>query len=255
MTVNIIKTKWRWVMCLLLTGKMIMPVMGQEGTADIKSFLQKLQQAYQHASYLSFGIKYFYANQNQLSRHLDSLQGEVQMDKGHCRFVLDEVETVVTDNYTIQVRKEDKSIYLSEMHGRNTVNPLSLVDSMLAHLDGIQATASGSAQSETLTIVFPPGQPYTQIIMTRSKQTGFLSRIVYALNTEKLVGQEQIDRPGHPGLYQQKGQIEMIFSNYRQRSFNESLFDEANFFAKINGRFEPAGKYKGYQIYNTSLNQ
>jgi hypothetical protein len=254
-TINIKRNHRIVLLLIILAANTVVPATAQEGPAGLKAFLQKIQQSYQHASHLGFRIKYYYANENQPSLHLDSLQGEVQMDKGHCRFVIDEVETIVTDNYTIQIRKEDKAMYLSGTHNRSTINPVGLVDSLLAHMKGVQASVSGSGQSETMTLSFPPDGLYTQIAMTRDKQTGFLTRIMYNLHTEPLVGQEQVDRPGHPGVYQQTGRVEMLFSSYRQQAFGEALFNESNFFTKTDGRFEPAAPYQDYQIYNTSLNQ
>jgi hypothetical protein len=243
---------------LLLTVLLLIGISKNAGAqkeqAKIKSLLVKMQHAYQQASYLEFRVAYYYANQKQPGLHMDSLFGKVQMDKNRCRFAIDNTETVVTEKYTIQVMKQEKQIYLSNSRRSGMMDPVGITDSILAHMEGVEASVEKNGSSELLTMSFPPGKMYTRITMTLDSRTGFLQKVTYDLHTAPLVGQEMIDKPGHPGPYQSEGQVDVVFSGYRNGSFGDAAFDEKKFFNHVENRFEPAGSYKDYHIFLASSN-
>src|SRR5438270_2900134 len=71
-------------------------------TETVKHFMQKVQQAYRDAPYLSFRLLYRYANKNQPTNYIDSMAGDIAMDKNRMRLVMDDIETITNDKYTIQ---------------------------------------------------------------------------------------------------------------------------------------------------------
>ena len=223
-------------------------------TPGLRAFENRLKMAYGNAAYLAFSVKYRYANERLPQAYLDSLSGEVQMDKGRSRTVIDGMETVITGRYAIQVMREEKMIYLAAAHPTNSANPLPMLDSVFAHIDGIKSTVEKVDGSDILTLDFPPGQAYTKMQMVIDDRTGYFQRVEYSLNTAGLVGQEMVERPGHPAPYQSRGRIEIVFTNYKQGHFDDRVFSEGNFFTRISGRYEPAGPYKDYHIYLASSN-
>jgi len=52
--------------------------------------------------------KYRYANAGQPGKYIDSLAGEIQLDKNRSRFVIDGTETVVTEKYSINISNDTK---------------------------------------------------------------------------------------------------------------------------------------------------
>jgi hypothetical protein len=262
MTRQVIKNYKRLLFtAIILTGWSIQPLSAQDKRADvadsasgIKAFLAKVQQAYHHTAYLGFRIKYLYANEGQPDKNTDSLAGEVEMDKDRCRFVIDGTETVLTDKYAIQVMNEDKAIYLSAAHHVGMSNPVGMLDSVFAHIEGIYTDLQEQGPSEVLTLRFPPGGVYSLIRIQVEAHTGYFQKITYSLYTEGLVGQDLIEKPGHPGPYQSKGEVNIIFSHYEQGRFDDTLFKEENFFSKTAGKFKPAGQYKDYHIFLASSN-
>ncbi|WP_431212109.1 hypothetical protein ACQ86N_41185 [Puia sp. P3] len=89
----------------------------------VGAFVQKIQHAYEQARYLGFNIGYYYSNADKPNSILDSLSGQVQMDKGRSRLMMQGTETVVNDKYSIQVNEDEKTIYLAAAHRANTGNP------------------------------------------------------------------------------------------------------------------------------------
>ena len=237
----------------LLTG-IFKKAGAQQDLSKVRAILIKMQRAYQQASYLEFRVAYYYANQKQPGQRMDSLFGKVQMDKNRCRFAIDNTETVVTDKYTIQVMKQEKQIYLSKARHSGMMDPVGITDSILSHMEGVQADVVKQGGAEVLTLNFPPGKMYTRIMMALDSRTGFLQKVTYDLHTAPLVGQEMIDKPGHTGPYQSEGQVDVIFSGYRNGSFGDGAFDEKKFFNHVENRFEPAESYREYHIFLASSN-
>jgi hypothetical protein len=238
------------VLSLLMTDR----VQAQDSTAAIRAFVQKIQNAYYKAPYLGFRIKYRYANERQPGLYIDSLAGEVEMDKGRSRLAIAGTETVLTGRYAIQIVPEDKLMYLGAGHPAVIQNPLPMLDSLFAHIEGIRTVLEHTEISDQLTLDFPPGQPFYRLQIAIDNRTGFIRRVEYALSTAGLVGQDMIQRPGHPAPYESRGRIEILFSDYEHGRFDDRMFKEENFFTKADGRYLPAGRYKDYHIYLASSN-
>ena len=236
----------------LLSTWMTSGAFAQGSNADIKKFLLKVQQAYKQAPYLSFRVKYQYANVG--GNAMDSLSGEMQMDKGRCRMVLDGTETVSTERYVIQVMPEDKAIYLSGARSSSIIDPVQILDSMFLHMKEIHGAVVDEGTLKVLTLEFPPGNLYTRIRMAIDAGTGYFQHITYKLHTESLVGRDMVDQPGHSAPYQSEGEVSMVFSGYEKGRFNDALFEESNFFTRVAGRFEPSGRYRDYHIFLASSN-
>lgn len=91
--------------------------------------------------------------------------------------------------------------------------------------------------------------------MTINESTGYFEKVAYELFTEGFLSTDQIAQTGKPGTYQPEGRIEVLFSNYRQGRFNDSLFNEEIYFTRVGkGNYEPTERYKDYQIFLASSN-
>src|SRR5258705_10177793 len=115
-----------WPAMVLILGY-AQQLAAQDNTAAVKPFLEKLQQAYRNASRLGFRVKYRYANAGQPGKYIDSLAGEIQLDKNRSRFVIDGTETVVTEKYSINILNDTKVIYLSTAKGPTMMDPAGLL--------------------------------------------------------------------------------------------------------------------------------
>ena len=241
--------------CVLLTILGLAGVVSaQQEKEDAKSFLLKAQKAYQESSYLGFRIKYLYSNAGEGAKPMDSVSGEIQMDKDRCRMMLDGTETVVTGKYIIQLMEEDKSMFLSRPGRAIPMSPVQLMDTVFKQLGSIQTAVTTEGRSKVLTLHFPPGKMYTEIRMVMDPATGYFQRITYGVHAAGLVGQDQVTSPGHPALYSQEGRIDMLFSQYEKGRFSDALFDENNFFTHVSGQYQPAGRYRDYHIFLASSN-
>jgi len=251
---KILKKQTICCLALLLMATAIKPLQAQDSTGLIKNFMLRLQAKYRNAGYLGFHIKYLYANDGRVAAPVDSVMGEMEMHGNECRMMLDNTETIVTDKYTIQVRPEEKIIILSGTHVTGNMDPLGVIDSALAHTGGAQPRLIHQPGEDILSVTFPPGGQFTHVRIVVDARTGLLRHITYALQTATWVTEDMISRPDHPALYQPEGHIDIVFSQYRHDGFNEGLFNEGNYFNKVDGRYEAAGHYKEYQIFLASSN-
>jgi len=173
------------------------------------------------------------------------------------KMVMDGVETITNERYTIEVSKDDKLIYLSVPKTAAMGDPIAMLDSAMGYLNGVRAQLVQNKGLATLTFSFSPqsGQSYKSIAMTIDESTGYFQKVVYELYTEGLVSHDQIAQPGKPGQYQTEGRIEVVFSRYRKGQFNDSMFSEDKYFTRLGkGKYEPSAQYKDYQIFLASAN-
>ena len=250
---NSIKTSLVFLLQILMIPGWNAKVTAQPfDSTGIKSLLEKVHQTYHQADHLSFSVKYLYADANQRQGPLDSLVGEIQLDKERCRMILDNTESIVTDKYAIRVIDENKLIYISGKPATAMPDLLGMTDSLLAHVRSLQIRQEGGRR--ILRVELPPGLAYNRVEMTVDTATGFLQRVVYSVHTADLVGREMVARDGHPGAYQPEGTITVLFGKYEHGRFDDALFDETKYFTRSDGHFQPTGRYKNYQIFLASSN-
>jgi hypothetical protein len=259
MTVNLFPKKYAsplliFLLTLLVSGAGAGQVQAQAAEDSVRPLLEKMQQAYKQAAYLSFNVKYLYANQGHPDRPNDSLLGMFQIDRDRCRFIIDGTETLVTSRHTIRVMPGERLMYLSGATHQGLIDPVSLMDSAFRNLKGGYLLVQHEEKADVVSIAFPAGQMYTRIEIAIDRRTGYMDRIVYSLHTEELVGKSLVRSPGHDGPYEPEGQVQVHFSNYRQKAFGDAVFNEDNFITQVGGKYQPAGQYKEYQLFLASPN-
>ncbi len=164
------------------------------------------------------------------------------------------METVFTSKYAIHVISDDKLIYLAAAGHAAIQNPVGMLDTVFAHVEGVRTRVQTVNGLDILDLDFPPGQPYTRMELTIDDKTGYFRRVAYWVNTAGLVSRDMIATPGHPAPYQAKGEIDIVFSDYQQGRFDDRVFKADNFFTKVAGRYQPSDRYKDYHIYLASTN-
>ena len=228
---------------LIAFGVFVLVLAGLPGEArsqavnpSVKALLAKVRAAYARPDYLSFRVDYTYANDGAPGQPVDSMYGQVNMDKERALFRIQGTETLVNSQYSLQVLPEDKIIYLTKSRARSPMDPVGMLDSALAHLGGLSIGLDQTGNLSVLSFRFPPGQAYTEIRMTVDTATGYLQQITYHLYTAGWVEKDQVSKPGHPAPYEAEGLVDVHFSHYAHRQFGGNLFDTDHFFTREIGR-------------------
>ena len=226
-----------------------LPSGAQNNSGQIKDVLERVQQAYKNASYLSFTIHYSYANLDNPGKLIDTMEGAVQMDGRRSHVVLAGTETLVTDRYSIQVLPQNKLLYVSSAPSVSVVDPVGSIDSVLPYLDKFRTELTKEGGNDVLTISFPEGGRFSGVCMKVDDKTGFLREMTYDLSTSGLVSWDQLKSSGKGGAYQSQGRISIQFFDYRRGRFGDSVFDIGNYLVRQNGHYVPGKSYDGYQIF------
>jgi hypothetical protein len=229
--------------------------LGQDtASSEVKTLLQKVETAYAQASFLSFDVKYSYANITEPNQPNDSVTGKIQVDKNRCHLLLEGIETLITPTHTIQVIPDEQLIYIGASNAKsNSMDPKSMVDTLFHYLKG-SITLLQSANEQTISIIFPPGAPYIKLSMTIDSRTGFLEKVRYDLRTEALVDKSLIRDASHPGPYDNEGTVLVEYSHYHQNAFGDEAFNEGNILVKNGNVYQPTGKYSHYQVFLANPN-
>lgn len=244
----------RKIYLFALPALLSVSAVAQQAPDSARSLLEKMQAAYGTASYLSFQVSYFYANEGQAGHPMDSLSGMFQMDKSRVLFSIAGTETLVTPVHTIRVQPEERIMILGRSAQGAQANPAAMVDTLLRQLKGTNVQVKEEGKNAILSIGFPAGMQYKRVEMVVDSQTDYLEEITYYLKTEGLVEQEMIKSAGHDAPYESEGRVRIVFSRYRQQAFGESVFDETHFISRVGQVYQPAAAYKGYQLILASSN-
>ena len=220
----------------------------------IRGFLEKVQQAYDKSGYLAFDIKYLYANKTTPGQYIDSVTGTMQMDKKRSRTVIDGLETVITDRYAIRVDNEEKLIYLGKPSLKSTADPVGMIEAILYSDKGMKASLQQENGGSALQVKFPPGGMYTTITIISDDKTGYLQQVKYELQTTDLVTEDMLEKPNSNGRYQSQGNVEVLFSNYKQNAFTDSVFNETQYFRREGRDYLPSLRFTDYRIFLASSN-
>src|SRR5215467_15029052 len=83
------------------------------GKEEAVGELKKVADVYRNAQRLSFEMDYYYSEENNPSRKLDSLHGSCRMNGTAYWYRLDSVETLYSKDYVMVLFRPDKLMYLT----------------------------------------------------------------------------------------------------------------------------------------------
>jgi hypothetical protein len=217
------------------------------------NIFKELCTKYKNADHLSFRLHYSYRNEiNQ--RPLDSLMGNVMINKNDYHVQLGNTEIIHNSNYNIMLFKDDSLMYLTKSDSVKTVsNPVSLIDTMLLKIKGLNIFLSKNQWNQLITINFPAGMDYKQIIFFIDTKTGYLTKTKYVLKASL------IENNNHTALGTSKGLnewviVETILNHYQNNTFGDNEFDDKKYFTKEEGGYRTTSAYKGYKIFEGGTN-
>jgi hypothetical protein len=229
-------------------------IYGQGYDTAVIIFLKKVHNAYAQPGKLSFQVDYRYSNKSQPGKALDSMSGNISMDKDRMYFNIAGSETIINSKYSIKIIPDEQLIYLGKVQRDGLMDPVSILDTLLVKAAGGHASLVKGKQTSTLHIRYPETNMYKQVSMTIDERTGLFQKVVYDIRTAGLVTDEEIAQPGHPAPYESEGKVEVVFSKYQKGNFTDSLFDETQYVKRQGNNFEPTARYNGYRVFVASPN-
>lgn len=227
--------------------------MSQSATKeDVIKKMEALSRTYKEADHLSFDVTYRYATEQQPGRYIDSLQGSFKLNGSHYWYSLDNTEFLGNDSIMLTVFKEDKLITINGTPATQSAMPVAIVDSVLLMNRYSSVDITQSKQEESISIDFEPGLMYKKIQYVIDPQTGFLSKVIATIRSSEMYD------PAVKGMFESKneyGILELVFSNYRTKAFDNTAFSSGKYLQKSGNQLKAGGAYNGYKIYNSILKQ
>ena len=235
---------------LLLTSLSVVlyNVQAQEHNPElVAKEVKLLTQAYIQAQRLSFDVRYYYANETAPAVYLDSLSGNCKISGSHYWYELDSTEMLYNDQCVIILYKEDKLMYLAKPSAQlRATNPLALLDSFLLTNNKLLYGLEIKGKEKIITIDFGKDGPCKRLQYYIDVSTGWLTKMVNVVKADQLYDpsvRAQVETGNTYAI------VETRFSNYRQNSFDDTVFNTARYFTKDGDKYVATASYAMYQIF------
>jgi outer membrane lipoprotein-sorting protein len=213
--------------------------------------LQQLVARYRAADHLSFNINYRYALESKPGEFLDSMRGSFKMHGLAYWYSIDSTESIVSKDYTLMLFKEDKIMYVAKPSAAvQDKNPLSLPDSVYLNSDAVKCSMEMLEREKKITLEFRPGAACKKIEYYINKRTGMADRVVSYVQSSQLYD-PSVRQVVDASVY---AVMEMRFSNYREKSFDDAVLNMSKYFTKQGKEFTTVSPYESYKIFLGSPN-
>ena len=213
--------------------------------------LRQLASRYEKADRLGFNVKYKYALEQQPLAYIDSMDGEFRMNGGVYSYTLDSTEAIVNADYSIMLFKEDKIMYLTKPSGAaEAQSPLMLPDTLWLNDTGVECKLDTTGRDMKISIVFKNNPAFKKIEYYINKKTGMVARVLSYVQSSQLYD-PSVRQVVDASVY---AVMEMKFSNYREKSFDDGVLNMSKYFTKQGKEFATASAYESYKIFLGSPN-
>jgi hypothetical protein len=215
--------------------------------------LENLMNKYHNTDYLSFDQEYTYMEDSKPNLVLDSMRGNVQMNKGNYHLILGNTETIHNDRYNVILFKDDSLIYISKPSvGKIMANPIGILDSMLIKEKSIDISVVQKRKLEIVVLNFPDGMGYKTAEFIVDEKTGYLLHVKYRVNALQMLDPASKIAAANTSLANEWGTVQSRYYKYAKGTFDDNEFDEKKYFIKDGTEFKPTGTYKQYKIFLAS---
>lgn len=232
--------------CLAILHKA--PAQEVNDTAKLFEEMKSLQSVYQKKA-VAFNVRYTYASELHPEVVLDSLAGHMKIagSKYYCQ--LANTEMTANDKYVITLFKEDKIMYLSKPAGLNVADPLEQMRISIRTTGVNRCVITEQGTLKSIKVGFKDGGPYKELQMDFEKSSGYLRTMRYILKTAMLMETAGNPNAEVPEEYGEYAIVESYYTDYKQLSQQENMFEEVKFFYKEGNEFKPATAYSDYRIF------
>lgn len=217
---------------------------------DVIKKMEELARKYKGADHLSFDVKYRYAAEQQPTKYLDSMQGSFRLNGTNYWYQLDNTEFVANDSMMLTVFKEDKVIFINGTSITQSAMPTAVLDSVLLMNQYNAINITQNKQEELIQVDFAPGFMYKNVQYVIDAKTGFLKKVIATIHSVEMYD------PAVKEMFENKnefGILEMVFSNYRTKSFDKTAFSSEKYLRKSGTEVRAGAAYSDYRIYNSIL--
>jgi len=214
----------------------------------------KIQLAYKNPAYLSFDVKYTYAEESAPSTVVDSSEGNFKISGTYYWGTIDSAEFMQNSSYAVMLYKPGKLI---SVNNPLTVYPqianFSTLDSLLGK-SGYTSSLTTVGSDKLITLTFSdPDNPYKNFKVYYDSTSSLVSKIVYTIRGDFLPSEENYNQSA-TGSTSDYVIVTALYTNYSTSAFSNTVFNTGNYFLINNGYYNPQPPYNDYEIFLGSPN-
>ncbi len=222
-----------WLLFLYL------PSMAQEQiTSDVVRYLQKVNNAYSHATSLQFSIQYNVYSSASSVAPVETTRGMFYKKELSYAWIMDGQHVVQNKKYFITADKDNQSILVGNPVTRSAAFLPVALDSLIQFASDYRMADKGS--DKEIQFTFKQGLDNVSGIDLRiNSASGFISRLVLYYNNF-------VDSESDP-LVSSSPRLEMIFTEISAgHQIADTLFSEKPFFSVKEGKIVLANDFRDY---------
>lgn len=210
--------------------------------------LRSLSQVYQQPKMLSFDILYTYSKEDKPGQPLDSLYGQYKLDGTKYWSMMDQTEAAFDNTLLVMLFKEDNIMYLARPTAiQATANPVSMLDSFMAKNPNAGFAYNESREEKVIELTMANGGPYKKVTYHISKKTGYLNRMTSLVRSDQLY--DASVRNLVAGAATVYAVVETFYTNYKQGTFDETVFNLGRYFKKEGEEYITVAPYSSYKVF------
>ena len=213
--------------------------------------MRRVAATYQQARFLSFDVLYRYAAEDKRNEYLDSLKGQYKVHGSRYWSVLDNRESVYDTRLLLLLFQEDSLIYLARPASATgqeaALNPLAMPDTFLLNQKNMDCSYTVSPQEELIGMHFTGNGPCREVTWHVDRKSGYLTKMVSIMRADQLYD------PSVRSLVTDAASayviVETLYTNYRQGTFDESVFDLGRYIKKEGKGYVTVAPYERYKVF------
>lgn len=206
--------------------------------------LVKISETYADMPYLSYDVRYAFADTLDWEDTMDTLSFNCKLSYGRSFISNNYMEALHGAEYNIYVDKEDSFIIASPAMDIRNVLQLPLMDSAFraAHVSGMRIDQDEENDSIwIMRVFFNPGSYYFSYDMTYNRYTGLVQRVDYYARNE--AGEHDIPSDHCVSVI-------VYMTNYSDADQDPATFNENRYIYRLNGSLYLQPDWQQFQFQN-----
>jgi len=204
--------------------------------------LVRIADVYSNMPYLSFDLRYTYADSLTWLDHTDSMSATCKISYGRSFISNNEMEILKGSEYFVFVDKEDSLIMAARRHDPETVFQMPLLDSVFREANVLNMNVTPWDDSTwRFTVTFKPDSYYSFYELMYDPETGLIRSVNYHARNQ--AGDYNLPEDHVVCAY-------VYMSNYSTAGEDPALFNENRYFYLLNGTMYLQPAWQEFQLQN-----
>lgn len=230
----------KWCLLLVLISSSWRTMAQSKDTAALLAVFKKMQQDLISRP-VSYEVKISYTRLDAPGAAPDTVSGMVKIAGRQLHYLMDGVETISNERYTVTLFHQDKTMYLNKPVATPEQQMVAVANLSQVVGDVKEWFLKTEGKEKILQLTYPAGMQYKQAVFIIDARSGYLksTRITMDVLAEDTLHAVEV--------YSR-------FVNYQPIPNGYNGFNESNYFTRKGDDFIVTPTYRDYQIFKASPN-